>query len=100
MACPRSLGLAGRSAIGGDLFFNRGSVVEVPHLLRKQKHLLVGFRRPVLDALWSRVRLLPDDLRAQVPAVGAQRERNHPWNTDEFLRLGFRWRTAAGMALI
>jgi hypothetical protein len=34
-----------------------------------------------------RVRLRPDDVRAQIPAVGAEGERDHPRDADQVLRL-------------
>jgi hypothetical protein len=43
----------------------------------------VGGRAAVLDALGHRIRLAPDVRAAEVPAVGAEREREEPRLADE-----------------
>ena len=48
---------------------HRLRIVEVPRRLRQQKHVLVRLRRPVSHALGHGVGLVPDDVRAQVPAI-------------------------------
>src|SRR6185369_1905850 len=47
---------------------NGDVVIEVIRRLREQKQLLVGLRDPVMNALTHRVRLVPDDFAAKVPA--------------------------------
>jgi hypothetical protein len=47
--------------------------------------VLVRLRRPVRHALGHRVRLVPDDVAAEVPAVGAEGERDHPRHTEQVL---------------
>src|SRR5690606_25856633 len=55
-------------------FGDRLGVVEVPLALGEQEQVLVRLRGAVPHALGHRVGLVPDDVRAEVPAVGLQRE--------------------------
>src|SRR5579863_3822668 len=51
--------------------------------LAQQEHRLVRLRAAIRHALRHRIGLGPDDLLAQIPAVGAQSESEHPWNAYE-----------------
>src|ERR1700682_4725112 len=62
-------------------------VVEIVTALTQQKDCFVASRRSIFDRLWYCVRLVPDYLLAQVPAVGAQREGQHPRNSNQVFRL-------------
>ena len=96
---PRSGAAVGRphrparpsSPIGADpycvLLPHRFLVEEIPRPLRQQEHVLVRLRRPVRHRFRHRVRLRPDDVGAEVPAVGLERERDPPRDTDQILRL-------------
>jgi hypothetical protein len=66
---------------------HRVRVIEIPRRPRQQKHLLMALGRPVRHRLRHRVRLRPDDLAAQVPAVRLEGEREPPRDADEVLRL-------------
>jgi hypothetical protein len=43
--------------------------------------------RPVLHRLRLAVRLMPDNVGTQIPAILLKRERKFPWNADEVLGL-------------
>ena len=49
--------------------------------------MLIAAAWPVLGAFRHGVRFHPDDVRAQIPAVCAQRERQHPRDADHILCL-------------
>ncbi len=52
----------------------------------------MGFCRPILHAFRYRIRLVPDDLAAQKPAVRPESKCEHPRNADEILGLASRWK--------
>src|SRR5262249_34806378 len=62
-------------------------VVVVPRRLREQKHVLVRLRRPVGHRFRHRVGLRPDDVGAEVPAVGLERQGEPPRHADQIFRL-------------
>src|SRR5437588_10444512 len=41
----------------------------------------------IRDAFWHRIGFRPDDVLAQIPAIGLEREGNAPWDADQVLRL-------------
>lgn len=47
-------------------------IVEIPLRLAQQEHMLMRRRGPVAHAFRHRVRLVPDDVAAQEPAIGAE----------------------------
>ena len=64
-----------------------GSIIIVASGLGQQEDMLIAAAWPVLGAFRHGVRFLPDDVRAQIPAVCAQRERQHPRDADHVLCL-------------
>src|SRR5271154_2639021 len=54
-----------------EWFADGVSVVEVRRRFRQQEYVLMRLRWPVGDRFRHRIRLVPDDVRTQVPAVGA-----------------------------
>src|SRR6478672_1622613 len=66
---------------------DRLRVVEVTGALGQQEEVLVRGGRSVLNALRHRIRLRPDDVAAQVPAIGSEGEGDHPRDPDEILGL-------------
>src|SRR5262249_18260234 len=69
------------------LLANGRGVVVVALALRKKKDILVRARGPVLHALGHASRLRPDDVRAQPPPVGLEREGYPPWDADQIVGL-------------
>src|SRR5277367_2091014 len=53
--------------------------------LRQQEHILMRLCTAVGDGFWHRIRLRPDDVLAQPPAVILQGEGEAPGDADEFL---------------
>ena len=68
-------------------------VVEIPRRLLQQEQVLVSLRRPVRHRLRHRVRLRPDDVRAEIPAVGTEGERHQPRDAERSFDLAPRART-------
>ena len=64
-----------------------GSIVIVAAGLGQQEDMLIAAAWPVLGAFRHGVRFHPDDVRAQIPAVCAQRERQQPRDADHVLCL-------------
>ena len=64
-------------------FLHSFGIVKVFRAVRQQKHLLGRHRRPVGDGLGHRRPLRPGDFGTQPPAVGTQREREHPGYADQ-----------------
>src|SRR6476660_491514 len=77
--------MIGTAAFGpGDAFLQRWlgdriPVVQVPLTLAQQKKILVRLCAPVAHAFRHRIRLVPNDVLTEVPAVGAEREGDSPW---------------------
>lgn len=63
------------------------AVEEVARTFGQQEQVLVGLGAAVRHALRHRVRLVPDDVLAQMPAIGPEREGQHPGDADEVLVL-------------
>ena len=63
--------------------FHRLAIIEIPRRLRQQEHILVRLGAAIRYALWHRVRLVPDDILPEIPAIGAQGECQHPRNADQ-----------------
>lgn len=72
------------SAVG---LSHRIRVVVVPRRLRQQEQVLVGLRGPVGHRFRHRVRLRPDDVAAEVPAVRLEGEGDAPRDADKILGL-------------
>src|SRR3990172_1100970 len=68
-------------------FPHRLRVVVVPLALAQEEQGLVALGRPVGHALGHGVGLVPDDVRAEIPAVGLERQRHAPRDTDEVFGL-------------
>ena len=66
------------------------SVIEIPGGLREQKHLLMGLSGPIRHGLRHRVRFRPNDLGAEIPAIGTKGERQQPRDADQIFRLEVR----------
>ena len=64
-----------------------GSIVIVAAGLGQQEDMLIAAAWPVLGAFRHGVRFLPDDVRAQIPAVCAQRKGKQPRHADHVLCL-------------
>ena len=77
---PRGCGLRHRLR-------NGCGVVVVSAGLGQQENMLIAAGGAVCDALRHGVRLLPDDVRAQIPAVCAQRKGKQPRHADHVLCL-------------
>ena len=68
-------------------FLDRRSVVEIACALGEQPDVLVALRRAISDALRHRVRLRPDDARADPPAVVLKRDGQALRHQHQVLRL-------------
>src|SRR3990172_5451340 len=66
---------------------DRVIVVGIVRFLREEEDLLVRPCRPVLRGVGHRVRLIPDNLRPEVPSGVPEGEGDSPGNPDEVLRL-------------
>src|SRR5690606_2112752 len=63
------------------------SIEVVSRRLAKQKDVLVRLGAAVAHALRHRVRLVPDDVLAQIPAIGLESESYSPGDADQVFRL-------------
>lgn len=64
-----------------------GSIVIVAAGLGQQENMLIAAAWPVLGAFRHGIRLLPDDVRAHIPTVCAQRKGKQPWHANHILCL-------------
>jgi hypothetical protein len=71
----------------GQRLRNSLGVVVIPLRLRQQEDILMRLGAAVAHALGHWVRLVPDDVLAQIPAVGAEGEGQHPGDADQVFRL-------------
>jgi hypothetical protein len=62
-------------------------IVQVLLALGEEKNIFVGSRRSVFDAFGLAIRLVPDNVRSQVPSGLLKSEGESPRNADEVLRL-------------
>src|SRR5205814_6717937 len=85
--------LAHLAKVGGPArarFADRLGVIEVARVFGEQEYVLVGSGRPVSHRFGQRVWLGPDQVGAQIPAVGLEGERHPPGDAHQVLRLELR----------
>src|SRR5271165_287267 len=86
VAVSTSIDLAGRegfSRIASDrTFLDRIGVVVVALALREQEQVFVALSWPIRHALGHRIWLAPDDVAAEIPAIGLQGECHTPRDAD------------------
>src|SRR5574337_1591 len=70
----------------------------VPRALAQEKEVLMRLRAAIAYRLGHRVWLVPNDVLAQIPTVGLQRERDAPRDADQFLGLDPRKNSPRGVA--
>src|ERR1039458_3218276 len=68
-------------------FLNGFLIVIILFGLRQQEHVFVRLGRPVCHALRHRIRLVPDDVGAQIPAISLKREGDAPGDAEQIFRL-------------
>src|SRR3990167_2475357 len=78
---------------------NRIGVIIVPLLLREQEQVFVTLCATIGHRFRHRVRLRPDDVLAQIPPIGLQREGDTPGNAYEVFGFERRMPVARGRAL-
>lgn len=70
-----------------DRLGDRRSIVVVVGRFGEQEDMLIGFGRPVFHSLRQAVRLLPDNIAPQIPAVRTKCKGKLPWDADHILFL-------------
>ena len=86
VACTKSA-LHPRRSGGRNRLRDGSSIVIVAAGLGQQENMLIAAAWPVLGAFRHGVRFHPDDVRAQIPAVCAQRKGKQPRHADHVLCL-------------
>ena len=66
---------------------NRQGVIVIAARFCQQENVFIAAARTIFAALRHGICLLPDDVRAQIPAVISQRKRQHPRDTEHILCL-------------
>src|SRR3990167_3510465 len=66
-------------------FLDRGGIVKVPLAPGQKENMFVGARRPIRDAFWHRIEFVPDNVRAEPPAIRLQGEGDAPRDAHQLL---------------
>ena len=87
VAAGASIVILADRVTGGEALGDGIGVIEIAPALAQQEQIFVRLGAPVRHALRHRIRLRPDDVLPQEPAIGAKGEREHPRDAVEVLRL-------------
>jgi hypothetical protein len=75
--------LVAELATAGAIFGNRFAIIVVGLALRQQEDVFMASGRPIADTLREMAGFMPNYVASEIPAIGAERESEHPRDANQ-----------------